>query len=347
MKRDHQNDEEEPAKYVKVVYSNAFKFLAPDSLASEMIGPKGATIQDMQNETECRISIAERDSNFGDTNLRLVLVRSQSADAIDTCMKTVVEKMALVVERIDDHDVVSKEGKLKLKVVVPKAAAAAVIGPSGSNVKEITETTGVRIRVEEVSNRRSETAEQVISLVGTAEGLPQCVGRINGFVQEVCSGEAYFQDWIRLVSASKGKGKGSINMGHMGKGAVGGGSYGSGDEGVLMHVMRQMNTDLTDKQTFALQASLPLDCMSAMIGKRGSGTQEINNQTGATVTYRNDDPNCTVLVEGPLHRAVAAYMLVMKRFVEIDAPEDAKAGKGKGRSKGGSKGQRGKAHVGM
>jgi len=107
------------------------------------------------------------------------------------------------------------------------------------------------------------------------------------------------------------------------------------DDEMVRRVMRSMPHQLVGSQTFAMQASLPIDAMSGLIGKGGCGTKEINNQTGAKVTLKNEDPNTTVTIEGSLNSTLCAYMLVMKRYLELEFQQ---RNKGKGKGKGGKMG---------
>lgn len=385
MKRLYEMEDvgEEPMqKQPRMTFPHAFKLLAPDALSGAIIGSKGSGVQEIQQTTDTRISVADQHAKYSATNMRVVLIRAHSPEAIDQALTMIVEKIQSAVENPrgkgqDEIDLIAKGGDYKLKIVVPKAAAGAVIGTKGGNIKELCERTQCRIRVEEQKGgvTSDRCAEQVVSLLGTLEALTACAIKVNYFVQE-CAGQPYFQDWAHLSAGkgkwdSKGKGGGGGGGGGSGGGGSGGGAIGGGvgygmtdsSDELLLRTMRQMPRHLTDKQTFALQASLPVDAMSGLIGKAGVGTKDINLQTGAKVTLRNDDPNCTVMIEGTLNGALSAYMLMMKRYLELEhqAPEypagdfapppsgggesvehhSGKGGKGetKGKSKGKGKGK--------
>eukprot|EP00397_Hematodinium_sp_SG-2012_P027533 GEMP01028936.1.p1 GENE.GEMP01028936.1~~GEMP01028936.1.p1 ORF type:complete len:370 (+),score=94.40 GEMP01028936.1:334-1443(+) len=366
MKRKQEMPEEEDEvamKQPRLTFPHAFKFLAPEALSSAIIGVKGAGVQEIQQNTDSRISVADRNDRYQSTNSRLVLVRAQTPQAIDAAISACLEKVKGLVDyprkgqdATHDTELVGRgAGEYKLKIVVPKAAAGAVIGTKGANVKELCELTGCRVRVEELKGGgMGDSAEQIVSLLGPLESLIHCAIKVNYFVQE-CASQPYFQDWAHL-NTCKGSGKGGgaakggmgmYNGGSVGiRGIIGGGvNYSAGllgDDEMLMRTMRQMPRHLTDAQTFALQASLPIDSMSGLIGKGGSGTKEINQQTGAKVTLRNDEPNCTVLIEGSLNSALSAYMLIMKRYLELDQMDQISKGKdGGGKGKGKGKGKKG------
>jgi len=349
--------EEGDGTYVKqprVFFPHAFKFLAPDSLTGAIIGAKGAGIQEIQDTTETKISVADKDSKYATTNMRIVLIRAHTVESMDQALCMIIDRLPSAKENptykainngVDEIDLVGKnEGEFKFKCLVPKAAAGGVIGTKGANIKELGDTTQCRIRVEVRSQLAKEIrtieerkggspseacVEQVVSLLGTLESLQAAVVRVNFFVQE-CSNLPYFQNWAHLSSSMpKGWGKGRSGATLKGKGwdrtPIGEGDM-DDDLLLLRNTLQKMPRHLTDSQTFALQACLPVDKMSGLIGKAGSGTKEINQETGAKVTLRDDAPNCTVMIEGTLAGTLSAYMLVMKRFLELAGRDDDEGG---------------------
>jgi len=79
---------------------------------------------------------------------------------------------------------------------------------------------------------------------------------------------------------------------------------------------------LEDERGFALNCLVPNRFVGGLIGRAGSGTKEIQGITGTKIGIREvpDDPEFRSLnIVGPLGNACAAYMLMMKRYLDVEA----------------------------
>eukprot|EP00397_Hematodinium_sp_SG-2012_P006861 GEMP01006898.1.p1 GENE.GEMP01006898.1~~GEMP01006898.1.p1 ORF type:complete len:343 (-),score=68.63 GEMP01006898.1:2540-3568(-) len=318
-------------------FSQAFKFLAPDVLSSAILGVKGAGIQEIQQTTNTKISIGDRNDKYPGTNSRLVLIRGEDAQSIDGALVCVIEKLKSLIEGpikpdVDMSEIISKQGAdIRLRVVIPQVIGGALIGPKGAKIADLRTQTGCRVRVEDGKIGVGETAEQMVSLLGSLESLRVCVVHINKLVQ-ASARDPWFTNWAHLNINSKMHAYGGFYDGTSLRG------FGYPDDDGVLRIMRCMPRHLVDSRTFAMQTSLPVDAMSGLIGKGGCGTKEITTQTGAKVTLREDEPNTTVTIEGSLNSVLCAYMLVMKRYLELEQQTTSK-GKGVG-GVGGSKEQK-------
>lgn len=92
---------------------------------------------------------------------------------------------------------------------------------------------------------------------------------------------------------------------------------------LLMSVAQSMPSYvMEDNRGFALSCVIPNPLVGGLIGRGGSGTKEVQQQTGATVTIRDipDNPDSQSLnITGPLPNACAAYMLMMRRYLDSEA----------------------------
>jgi len=327
------------AKAPRMEYQFAFKVLGPDSLVSSVLGTKGAGIQDLQNQTNTKISISSREDKFPGTANRLILVRGHDQNSVDCVLQSIVNQVKELVSSGNiksDEDKVemsSAKGDLKLRIVMPKAATSAMIGPKGATISRIRDSTQCRVRVEDTKIGTGELAEQIVSLLGNVESISACLTQLNQLVQEL-STESYFQHWAHVrcnIDAvgglSKGKGKGksreggptlTTTVGARGM-TLGKPSGGQDTSNPLFNVRRSVPNELVQGRTFAVQASLPVDSMSALIGKGGGHIKEILNQTGAKVTLRDENPNTQVTIEGPLDSVLGGYCMVMKKYLEIES----------------------------
>jgi len=346
MKRRMEQEDGVFPKQPRLGFTHAFKFLAPDVLSSAILGVKGQGIQDLQTSTETRISIADRTDKYSNTNSRLVLVRAHTPTAINSALHHVFEKLKSLLDspkraEFDMSELILKQGGVdaRFRCVVPKATAGAVIGPKGANVAELRGSTGCRVRVEDGKVGTGDTSEQLVSLLGTVDSLCACACKINMMVQDQ-SDQGWFSDWAHLSLNSKLSAvhqpvtnfyaaappiQPTTTFGFPNNPSA------FPDEEMLFRVSRAMPRSLVEQRTFAMQASLPIEAMSGLIGKGGSGTKEIYAQTGAKITLKDDDPNTTVTLEGSMYSVVSAYMLMMKRYLELEVQTSAKEAKSKGK----------------
>jgi len=351
-------DSEFIAKVPRTQYAHAFKLLATDALAAAILGARGAGIQEIQALTESKISLADRSDKYHLTNLRLVLIKANSLNSIDGALQAICLKLKSLIDspnpkknagEIDFSDILDKKGEFKLKCVMPRGAAAALIGFKGANIAELREATGCKVRVEEEKIGSGAVSEQVISLIGALDSIMACLQRLNAIVQEL-STQDFFQSWAHLRQKGAIPGAGGAPGGirsnvpqHVGGSGKGGGAVsvglqplggGAQNDALVQQAMCSMTPTLVNGRTFAVQASLPIDCMSALIGKGGQNTKDITAQTGAKVTLRDADPNTVVTIEGPLNSVLSGYCLVMKKYLELESSGHATGGPTKGSGKG-------------
>merc|ERR1711870_214101 len=81
---------------------------------------------------------------------------------------------------------------------------------------------------------------------------------------------------------------------------------------------------MEDSRGFALSCVVPNKLVGGLIGRGGAGTKEVQNLTGTKIGIREipDDPdNRSLNIAGPLANTCAAYMLMMKRYLDAEAQE--------------------------
>jgi len=332
--REEYDDEvENPSKSAAISYAHAFKLLCPEPLCAAILGSGGECIQHIQNETESKISFAGRSDRYETTNQRLCLIRAHSTEAIDAALGAILDQLREIVDapRKSDAeltDIVTKNGDYRVKCVMPKTAAGAMIGTKGSNVSELREATGIHVVwVEEGSIGQGETAEQIVSLVGTMDAIGACLTRINVFVQDVAD-HAWFRDWSHL--RVNGRGIPGPKLGHpklVDNDPIS--RQQAADNAMVNRALLSMPVEQIHDRQFSVRASLPVDSMSALIGKAGCTTKDIMHQTGAKVTLKDEDPNTTVSIEGSIQAVLSGYCLIMKKYLEFEQGKEEK-GRGKG-----------------
>jgi len=311
---------ESAAKLVTPSYSHSFKILCPDILCSAILGSGGDVIQKIQNDTETKISLAGRMDRYENTTFRLCLIRAHTSEAIDGALIAICEQLKNLIEEstrseTELADIVTRNGDYRVKCIMPKKAAGSMIGTKGSNVNEIREATGIHvIWVEEGTVNEGDLAEQVVSLVGTMDAISACLVRMSVFVQDLSS-EQWFSDWSHLRVNGKG-----VPLPKMQKTAEFDPSsrQQASDNAMVNRALLALPQDVIQNRDFCVRASLPVESMSALIGKGGCTTKDIFQQTGAKVTLKDEDPNTTVSIEGSVQAVLSGYCLIMKKYLEFE-----------------------------
>lgn len=305
------------------------KFLTPESLASAIIGKGGSVIAEMRQKTQAKISLTEHNEFFPGTDCRILTASGNTQESLGELSNLIIAKVNETVQHTQNESL-GMPGDLKLHVLVPKTAVGGIIGKGGNNVKSLRESSGGKISISEPVGQ-GPGSEQVVTLGGSQQSLEFLMAEINKQVQAMGS-EPWFQGWATSNSASGGSGSmgaGGSSMGSAGKGAGknggGPGGYTSMNPGVdlMMDVAQNLpNYVMEDQRGFALSCVVPNRLVGGIIGRAGTGTKEVQTITGAKIGIREipgDADNRSLNIAGPLANACAAYMLMMKRYLDSEA----------------------------
>merc|ERR1712060_324864 len=117
------------------------------------------------------------------------------------------------------------------------------------------------------------------------------------------------------------------NAGGGGGGDGGFGHFGQGGQGVDMMVRVAQGLPpyvMEDSRGFALSCVVPNRLVGGLIGRGGGGTKDVQNNTGTKISIRDipgDPDNRSMNIAGPLSNTCAAYMLMMKRYIDAEAQD--------------------------
>eukprot|EP00933_Yihiella_yeosuensis_P009661 TRINITY_DN1156_c0_g4_i2.p1 TRINITY_DN1156_c0_g4~~TRINITY_DN1156_c0_g4_i2.p1 ORF type:complete len:312 (-),score=66.69 TRINITY_DN1156_c0_g4_i2:182-1117(-) len=299
------------------------KFLTPEALASAIIGKGGASIAEMRQKTQTKLALTEHSEFFPGTDCRVLTAQGNTPESLVEVSSQIISKVSDCVQNAPSENM-GKTDELKLKVLVPKTAVGGIIGKGGSNIKQLRETSGAKISISEPATG-GPAGDQVVLICGTAQALEYVMAEVNKQVQALCE-EQWFQSWATTSSAMGGMGMG------MGMGGMGGGRNGyGGGRGMGMHpgVDLMMNIAgslppyvMEDSRGFALSCVVPNRLVGGIIGRGGTGTKEVQSMTGTKIGIREipgDPDNRSLNIAGPLANTCAAYMLMMKRYLDSEA----------------------------
>lgn len=303
------------------------KFLTPDALAAAIIGKGGDVISGMRTACNAKIALTGAGEYFptSDNGLffRVLTSGAEDQEALNKVSAQIVDKVAELAKAGGDVSAISgKDGELKLRTLVPKAAVGGIIGKEGKTIKALREDSGANISIADAVGS-GPGAEQMVTLSGNAQAIKTVLKEINKQIQEL-NGENWFQNWLAGPSGGyQSFGAATIQ----GLATMRGGKSSHGLDTMIQVAQSLPDYVMGDSRGFALSCVVPEKLVGGLIGKGGSGTKEVQNLTGTKISIREnsgDEQNRTLNITGPLANTCTAYMLMMKRYLDAEQAETSK-----------------------
>eukprot|EP00747_Dinoflagellata_sp_TGD_P164477 gnl/TRDRNA2_/TRDRNA2_184462_c0_seq1.p1 gnl/TRDRNA2_/TRDRNA2_184462_c0~~gnl/TRDRNA2_/TRDRNA2_184462_c0_seq1.p1 ORF type:complete len:360 (-),score=58.49 gnl/TRDRNA2_/TRDRNA2_184462_c0_seq1:72-1070(-) len=308
----------------KTILPCAMKYLAPEMLASVLIGKGGAVIAAMRTSCQVQMALTEQSEYFPGTDCRVLTVKAATEDALNEAMKQIVGKISEYASA-STADTLGTDDELKIKCLVPRSAIGGLIGKGGAQIKSLRESSGAKISIGEAIGS-GPSAEQIVSLTGSAQALEMVLNEVNKQIQ-LLGAAAWFQTWATTPgTVSAGKGMGGVAS-YSGSGGYGGGGYPGVSHNPGIDTMMRVANGLPpyvmeDSRGFAMSCVVPNRLVGGLIGRGGQGTKEVQTMTGTKIGIREipgDTENRSLNIAGPLPNTCAAYMLMMKRYLDAEA----------------------------
>lgn len=290
------------------------KFLTPQVLASAIIGKGGAVITAMKTSCQAEISLTDKDAVYPSTDCRVLTVSADEQEQLNEVAKQVIGKVVELSKGQNTEGIVDKDGELKLRTLVPKAAVGGIIGKQGGAIVKLRESSGAKISISDPFGS-GPGAEQTVAVTGTAQALESALKEVNNQIQ-LLNSESWYQTWL----TSTNTGYGSSYAG--GQGAPMPYRGGTGVD-IMMRTAHSLPPYvMEDSRGFALSCVVPNKLVGGLIGRGGAGTKEVQVQTGTKIGIREipgDAENRSMNITGPLANTCAAYMMMMKRYLDAEA----------------------------
>jgi len=324
------------------------KFLAPEALAGAIVGRGGSRIAAMRTENKAGVQLSDRKETHPGTDCRQLTLSCETEEALlDLTTKILNIQLELISPEAQETqknknqwptgESLGKDGELKICLLVPRAAGGGIIGKGGSVIKQLRESSGVKKMVISEPSCPDPAADQMVNIVGSLKACQTVIKEVSKQVQAL-NGEALFTTWLASTPASSSGWRGGGSDADWGWNdwnswnSNGGWNEGWGHNGgqgqgldTLVQVARETpRIVLEDSRGFAMNCTVPKNLTGGLIGRRGQNVQSVKERTNADISIRPipDDPDHNILnIVGPLPNACAAYMLMMKLY--LDAEESA------------------------
>lgn len=290
------------------------KFLTPEVLASGIIGKGGSVIAEWRDSCQARLGLTDHGEFYPSTDCRVFTAQSDEQEALNKICKQLVAKL-VEISKGQAVDGVAEGAELKIRTLVPRAAVGGIIGKGGTAIKDLRESTSSKINIGDAIGS-GPGAEQQVTIIGSPEALETVLKEVNKQIQSL-NGESWYHSWASSTGTSTGGGSylgSSLQM-----------PYGRGNHGVdlMMRVGQSLPPYvMEDSRGFALSCVVPNRLVGGLIGRGGQGTKEVQTQTGTKIGIRDipgDTENRSMNITGPLPNTCAAYMLMMKRYLDAES----------------------------
>lgn len=165
------------------------KFLVSNRLAGSIIGSGGASIKELVEVSNARVSVASKEESYPGTNDRILLITGKPNEVIfaqslvweimaiqssdeESGRRTVWSPRRSSRDTSGAHDDCQISGRL----TIPAAAAGIVIGRSGATIRSISEDSGATLQVNSKEEAVEDgTNERILSIVGTKQSCCECL----------------------------------------------------------------------------------------------------------------------------------------------------------------------------
>lgn len=305
----------------------AMKFLAPEAMAAAVIGKKGAAIAEMRQSCSARITLTEHGELYPATDCRILTIHANTQDAINEVIRQLLAKLGELAKGSTVPESILQDGEIRLRTLMPRAAVGGLIGKGGASIKQLRESSGAKVTISEVAGT-GPSAEQTVSVSGAPEAMETVLFEVNRQIQQV-SGETWFQTWAATSGTSYGgySTANSMVLPPMAQMSSGGYNNSQGID-VMMRVASNLPPYvMEDARGFALSCVVPNRLVGGLIGRGGNGTKEVQMYTNTKISIRDipgDSENRAMHIAGQLANTCAAYMMMMKRY--LDAEQQSSSG---------------------
>ena len=140
-------------------------------------------IHDLQNQSQARIKLSQSNDFFPGTQDRTVFVTGEP-EAVQLASELILQRIQADTKPREDGQADDQAPQqqsvselMLVRIVVPSAAAGAIIGRAGQNINELKEMTGARIKLTR-KDESSVPSERLVNIHGSLESCNQVVREI-------------------------------------------------------------------------------------------------------------------------------------------------------------------------
>lgn len=281
----------------------SLKLLIANTSAGSIIGKAGATVAQLQTETNAQIRLSQNRQYFPNTQDRVVLIKG-TFDALRNAIGAVISRTSG-----------QADGSISAQFAVPNSAAGLIIGHGGSTIRNFQDTSSARVHM----SQKTGVGERILSISGTSEATGLAVALFLDKLLEDPSVFAY-----QNLSTSYSGGQQGMFAPYQ-PAEYPPNVYGYPPRGPYPNVYPPPRPG----PVTTLTVNVPDAFVGAIVGKSGANIMRIQRNSGANVKvsqrgeYAPGTSERVVTISGPVSAANHAQKLVVQRLQEVVASASA------------------------
>jgi hypothetical protein len=332
----------------------AFKVLCTDPLAANIIGTKGTTRAQLEEDTGCSVWISKRDEVYPSPPFRVLVLHGDEPDQVMRALDSIVANLVEVAdrEREPDSPLLGKEqGEYAFHLAVPTLMTGKLIGTKGANIRALRDQTGASISVD----NEAFDGHKAARIAARPDSIRHALQLIHELVQAEAGSDNYTR-WAATQPfsgvAEKGKGGGRRSRGrsreqqrHRGRSNGCGRSYTRSrsrsprdgehshrpggkkrrpefsriPDGAAIQAMDLFTRNFQDgnlDRNHAVSCTLPRQHVDALFEGGGDYVAYVERRTGTEVNIGEGcaDGYSNLMITGPLLSVYLAHLAVMKTY---------------------------------
>lgn len=181
------------------------KALVTDELAKVLLGPKGASKDQIQAETGTKFVFSNKGEYYPSSHHRVLGIYAEETGSILKAFSHIVPRVIELgdAERrnghVDGGEFIGKEpGEYMLRIAISKPMSGEIIGVHGSRIKELRRETGCKVFID----NNTIGGHQMTRIIGAPQALTFCLERIAEATQRECGTDEHIH-WAQLVNFSE------------------------------------------------------------------------------------------------------------------------------------------------
>jgi RNA-binding protein Nova len=309
----------------------AIKFLLPNSLAGSLIGPKGATIKELIEVSEAKVTVSTLNDSYPGTSDRVILVTGP-VKSVDLAQALIWDMMYLNAKVDGDKSITwsaqtAMDGlgqyddiQLSGKITIPASAGGAILGRGGSNLKAIADESGAHVHMT-TKEEAMFTHERVMTISGSTNQCARCVNLVLLKFQEDPEIAQYVNRGVSYVSQASGGMMGGSYSDYRSPGP----SRGNPEHQAPIRrsggpMAKSAGVPGLEEASTVITLTVPDTLVGAILGRNGSTLREIIGISGARVElsargeFAEGTRNRIVTITGVPSCAHTAHMFITQKI---------------------------------
>ncbi|KAF8821154.1 putative Rna-binding protein Nova-1 [Cardiosporidium cionae] len=163
------------------------RLLVSNVVAGSVIGKTGHTLEALQAQSGSSIKVFTNVVHFPGTHERIVVIAGTQEQMI-LALNLIIDKIE---EAATNHSKVTtppQSGRITVRLLLPRSAAAAVIGKGGQKIRQLQESSQASLQI---SSREDAVSERVATIIGECPTVRVAAAGVAEIIQSDCTLKNY------------------------------------------------------------------------------------------------------------------------------------------------------------